>query len=530
MIPGAGEGPVLAPIMHNASPRSFARNVFFGYLATFTSMLSGIVVTPVLYRTLGIDDFAIFGLVVGIAGLALLADLGVGTSSVRRIAAAVAVGDKRAVRATVRASRMLLIGSAALSLCALAVVAWRLPEVFGLPARLAHEAQLALAILAVGQSVAIALGTPTMVIIGHGRSDLLAKRSVALGLVVAAFQCVVAGLGGGVVGVCIVIAAGSILTAVIGLVLQRRVIDPAQRNFASVPGEVRDVLREGMANFVISIAGTVAFMSDTIVLGAFAPLTAIAAYTVAAKLPALIRILSSKAIDLLQPTYSHLHSVDDGSAHEALFTVLARATKFSLAAAIALGVGVCVSSGLLLDVWVGDTPANTEAVLYLLMIGTVLQMSGHAMYVLLTGIRRLRRLMVFSIISATVNVGLSIWLTRDLGAPGPALASLICVLIGDVLVLPAIVAPVLGVRPMRVVRELTLVPLLPLAPAALLAVLLQVPTRSSWALLVGVSASTTYLIGFWIVLGRADRAYARGLFSGIHPRLRRGQVTRGAGD
>ena len=498
----------LAAVQHNASPRSFARNVIFGYLGTAASMLSGFVVTPVLYRNLGVKEYALFGLITGISAFTLLADLGVGTATIRRVAAAVAKQDEEALWRTVRGSRVFLAFSAATSLIVLLIVAWRMPQLFSIPHHLEGRARLAMVITAVGVAVNLALSTPSMVIIGHGRSDLLSKRGLTLGLVVAGIQCVVALSHGGVVGTCTVTAVGSVLNAWIGFVQQRRVWRPMSRPQGGRTEDIGDILREGSANFVISVAGTVAFNSDTIILGAVAPLTAVAAYTLAAKLPGLIRVLSSRAIDLLQPTFSHFASSEDAESRQRLFRVLTRSARFSTAIAIALGIGACTSGDLLLHVWLGGTPSKTGVVLVLLMIGIVLQMFGHAVYVFLTGIRKLRRLMIFSLVSAAVNVGLSIVFTEHLGAPGPAIGSMICVLIGDLFVLPSISASALGVRSTDLLKRLLVPPLVPLLPAVALVLAFHVSTRSAWSLPVGALGAVVYLAGFWLLVGAEDRRYA----------------------
>jgi O-antigen/teichoic acid export membrane protein len=355
-----------------------------------------------------------------------------------------------------------------------------------------------------------------MVVIGHGRADLLSKRALTLGLVVAACECIVAICGGGVVGVCTVVAVASLANFPVALWQQRRVWRPTEKPNQPRSADLRDIVREGSANFVISIAGTVAFTSDTIILGAVAPLTAVAAYTLAAKLPALIRMLSSRAIDLLQPTYSHFASATAADSKDRLLRVLSRATRFSCAIAFGMGIGACTSGKLFLHLWLGDTPDKTYTVLVLLTIGTLFQMFGHAIYVFLTGIRDLRRLLIFSLVSATANVILSVIFSKHLGAPGPAVGSLICVSIGDLFVLPAITAAAFGVRPIEMAKRLLPSPLLPLLPAVGIVFAFHVSPRSLWSLPVGVLASAVYLLGFWILTGPDDRRYvintARGLF------------------
>ena len=272
--------------------------------------------------------------------------------------------------------------------------------------------------------------------------------------------------------------------------------------------DLRDVVREGTANFVISVSGMVAFTSDTIVLGALAPFAAVSTYAVAARVPTLIRTLTNKAIDLLAPTYSHLDASGASAASPALFTVLARTTKFSLALAVAAGAAVSTCVRALLDAWLGHVPGGAQTVVWVLTAATVLQMAGHAIFVLLTGLRRLRRLLQYSVTSALVNIALSVTLTPHLGATGPALASLICVGVGDLVALPIIAARTLGVAPLRVIGELTIKPVLPAVPAVGLALVLGVPTDSPRSLLVAAAVAVVYLAGFWALIGPDDRRWA----------------------
>ena len=426
----------------NDSRRSIARNALAGYGVLAVSLLTGFISTPLVLRALGTPAYGAYALVGGLVAYLAIADAGVGTTTSNRVARFAARGDRDALRSLLGTSFWIFCAAGAAGLVVAVVLALQLAQLFTVPASLLGPAQLALVLLALGQGLGVPLSLNSLVLIGVGRLDVTAVRTMLFSTLSSIAQVVVAKAGGGVAGVAGVSSGFGLLGALyLWRQVRRRYPDVRISPSAGSVAEGKDLVRTGSRNLVISVAGMLAFTSDLTIIGALEPLAAVAAYALASKLVSYVRLLSSRLTDVLMPVYAHGDSL---GLDERQRSVFAAGTTLSLGLAIPMTL-CCVAFGNdLLATWLGHVPAGTASVLTVLALASLAQLPGHNCFVLLTALERTHVLLRLSVVSSLVNVALSVALTIRLGIVGPALGSLVVTVVADLVILPAMVSRAMG--------------------------------------------------------------------------------------
>lgn len=435
---------------HNRSRKAILRNVASSYIALLVSLASGFFVTPIVLRGVGSDAFAVLALVGGLLGYVTLADLGVGTAFSVRVARAHARPDQ--LRPLVATAFWIFLGASLIGLLASAVMWFGINGWFSIAPSLRNDAQWTLVVMALAQAASLPFSVYNLMLIGSGRADISTARIVVFSTLSSATQIAVALNGGNIVA----LASASSGIGLLGLLTLRKQIRRELPTFEIRPKLAsarlaRDLLRVGSRNAVITVAGMVAFTSDLIVLGAISSLASVTAYALAAKLIGYVRLISVRLTDTLMPVYAHDEVLGDSERQRSLFVKSLRA---SLGIAIPMTVTLSLLAHPLLDAWLGHAPEGTAVVLVLLGAASLAQLPGHSCFILLTATERTRVLLPVSVISAAVNLVLSVALTLEYGLIGPALGSLACILVVDLIVLPLRVCHEFGWDARATAREI----------------------------------------------------------------------------
>jgi O-antigen/teichoic acid export membrane protein len=229
----------------------------------------------------------------------------------------------------------------------------------------------------------------------------------------------------------------------------------------------RELWTSGSRNAVISLAGTISYGCDTVVVGLLLPVANAAYYAVAAKLVNLVNELSTRPVTTLIPAYSHAQAVRQDQRQFRLFT---ESVTFSLAICLPFVIALCAFGNRIVEAWVGLGHAAAFPIAAVLGIALLMILPGYACFTILTGNDRTALLAKLYIVAAGANLALSIWLTSRAGAIGVALGSMITAAVVDFGVLPVLVCHEFGFR-YRGYLSLALRPLLaPLVVATAAAV------------------------------------------------------------
>ena len=434
--PSSGE-PLPNPGEANASAGGLARNALVSYLAMFTGTLAGLLVTPYLLRHLGVEHFAVWVLLLSTVGYLGLLEIGLYTTISKRVAESVAVDDRARLQSVLSTALMmygaltvgvLLIGGALAAL---------LPMLFRLRPDDVSLARHCLLLLTLNQMALFAFRLQPALLFGAGRMDLLAAVGTLYNLLTAVINVAVAWAGYDIAA----LAAGTLLTTFISGFIGRRLIRlhlPAvtiHARYADLD-TARELLKFGGRNAVLSVAGTIAFGADALVIGLLLPVANVAHYTVAARLANFIRELCQKPVDVLLPAYSHTDARGDGARH---FQLWSESISLSMAIALPFVIAAWVFGARIVAAWIGDGHEQSGLIFALLALMQWLQLPGHASLALLTGTERNAWLVRVTVVAALFNLLLSLILTRAMGPSGVAIASLIMVTLVDFCLLPIVV-------------------------------------------------------------------------------------------
>jgi len=418
--PGAGER------------RVAARGVAWGGVESAAAAGVGLVLTPLVVGTAGIEGLGLWGAAWSLAHTAGLLDLGAGASYARFAARAIARRDidalngSVAVGAGVHLSLALLIGTgAALSLPRL------LPAVA--PAVAAHGAA--------GAVVALTLATVLLrgafsawrgVVAGAQRTDLLGRIGAATAVLegLLGAGALLGGLGlAGLAGasLCAAVAA----TSAEAVAAHHLCPGLRFRPFRARRDQYREVMAFGIRLQMTRAFEVIGSHAPRLALAAGPGLAAAGAYDLGARLAGLTPMVAALPLRVILPLAGHL----DARGDQARLEVLARrATRYVALLALLPAVAILLEAGALLTAWTGQ-PAPPAAALCARLLA-----AGLAIGLLLSPLRLVIRALGHAGVEAVATGAGSIILTggailaaRSSGAAGAAAAVLAGAVVSAVL-------------------------------------------------------------------------------------------------
>lgn len=428
--------------------------------------LLGFLVTPILLRELGASGFGTWALILAAAGYLGLLELGLGFATITRVAASEHRGPEELGR-LMSTSLTLFSGIAACGVVLSGAFCLVFPQLFGLSPELADSARLAMFLAGTWQSVAFVVAGYSAALLGTGRMYVVNFSGFAVASLISIVQVVLVLLGGGLAQLAAAQLAGGLVT----LIVFRRQIRRAMPDVVVTLGRLdrrvaRRLLSLGWRNSVISVASTLAFGSDIVLVGLLLNPIAAAAYAVALRGYTLLQRITTGVLGPMGPAHAHAAVTASGERRFDLFCVALRVT---LVLALVTGLTVATFAQPLLNLWLGDVPPHAGSVLVILCAVLILQSPGMNAASLLMNSEEASILMRITVVAAAANVAGSIAFTIWLGTIGPALGSLCAVAFFDALYLPRHVCRLLG-QHARTLISRVIVPIM--APVAVLAIVL----------------------------------------------------------
>ena len=359
---------------------------------------------------------------------------------------------------------------------------------------------------------------------GGGRMDLVSRTGAVVSLAQAVLNVGLAMRGCGVLALCFSAVGGGVTT---GLLLRRLVL----RHLPGISLHLRDVswsvaqdlFKSGSRYSIISIAGTISFSSDVLILSFFMPSVALAQYAVASRLANIILSIASKPLAPTLPTFAHLEAQQD---REGQFRLLISSGVASLLISLPFTIAFIALGDRMIYAWVGAGFEASYPVLIALALWLLLVGPNQPCYNLVTATDKNLFMVYVYVPAALCNVGLSVLLTRHLGIIGPALGSVIVVAILDCAILPGMTCRRFGFSVARYWHSLLaplLAPALLGAGAALLLRRLPLPqTRPAAAALLLIEIAVCWTAWFFVSLDAEQR---KRYFYSVRRRLRRAAPT-----
>lgn len=182
------------------------------------------------------------------------------------------------------------------------------------------------------------------------------------------------------------------------------------------------ILRLGLMFFVLQCAVAIGYTSDNIVVTQVLGAAAVAAYAVPQKLFSSVAMVINMAIHPLWPAYGEAIARGDVAWVRRIFIASFRAT---LLISTSLCTLLAVAGPWILRVAVGKTLTASQSLLVVLAIWGVVESMSTMMAMLLNGAGVLKEQTVIAIVVSSVNLGLSIALTRRFGLVGVCVGSIL---------------------------------------------------------------------------------------------------------
>ena len=380
------------------------------------AIVTGLISTTALARSLSLAEFGVYGFVVALAGYLYFV---IGTAEAAAVNEMAAAKDRHHLDLAFTRSVMVYTVFGILAGLTIAVGGALLVGVLDISPALARQGRLG----AVAIGVLTATGWTAKVFQDFLRAThrfstagvceavgnvLVCAGVVTLLVVDAPLWCVIA--AGGALPLWVGLSAVAVVTVSgLGCTLRPREVRSA---------EIRSFLKFSGGMLVIGSSDLVINSLDRTVVGVLRGAPALALYEAASKLNLLVRAWASNLSITIFPVLSTLRANDDRDRERDLLVL---GTRYILAATVGPTVTLMVLSKPLLEVWLGDryVAAAPTAVVFLAMWLVAPNLSIAGTLVAVT--RRLRQLTIYSWAMAGVNLALSVALTAWLGLIGVAI-------------------------------------------------------------------------------------------------------------
>jgi O-antigen/teichoic acid export membrane protein len=500
--PGGRAEPAEPAASRNTSGRAVAQNALSGYVTLALSALLGLVLTPILVSRLGTDGFGTWSLVLGSVAYLGLLEVGLGTATTIRVAALETDGPD-AVSRVLSTSMALSCAAAGLGLLATVGLVFLFPVLFGVKDSLVHDAQVAVLLVGGWQCITFLVNVSSSGLLGTGHMHLVNFSGFVVASLVSVAQAAILLLGGGLPEIAAALLVGAVVTfAVLRLQVRRALPAVAIRLHQARRPLARELMSRGWRNGITSVAFTLAFGSDIVLVGLILSPAAAAAYAIALRAYLLLQRISTGVLGALGPTHAH---AANNATDERRFELYCLSISLCLFLALLGALTVAVYAHPLLHLWLADVPAHTPQILVLLCAVLALQAPGFSAYLVLLNSEKSTEVMRVTVAAALVNIGASVALTVAFGVVGPALGSLVAVLIFDTIYLPRRVSLMLGQPYAELARRVFLPLRLPLAlfGLVLLAGRAVAPT-GAWVLVAAGLAGLTFAGAWWRTATAAD--------------------------
>ena len=477
-----------------AYERRLARGALLQQVAQLLGTLAMLGAITVLGRSLSLDEFGIYGVLVAIATNLLALQLSLEGAAVRAMSAAPSDEVQRSVASTALA---LYLGSGLVVGVSVALLGLVLAGPLAGPE---WEAPVRDGTLALG--AAIAAGWPLKVF-----QDILRARqlfgsaaaaevvgyltfAIAIGIAVAldAPLWILIGLGGSVPG----LVGCACLVAIVALGL------PLPRLRSADRSQALEMTRVAAHLFVAGLADMLTYACDRILLAAQRSTAAVGLYEGAVRPHNVLRQLTGTLVLTVLPAASGFRAAGDRAR---LRDLLLRGTRYVVAIVAPCSVVLIVLSEPVLEVWLGQRYRDAAPALAILSSYWLVTANGAVAAGVLVAAGRVRELAVYAWSVAIATIALALLLVPGSGPTGAALA----IALPPVVLLPALLYVTREVLPFdlrSLAREVWL-PSYPLAAAMGLLLLLADATFDLSEPPALVAAALAGLAGYalaWVTL------------------------------
>jgi O-antigen/teichoic acid export membrane protein len=401
------------------------RNTLANGLGQFLSVAIGLILTPFVIDEVGAAAYGVFILALTFTffgGYAGLADLGVEGAAVRFIAESRSKRDWEAMNAAASTAFVFFSAMALVLTPLLVLLATVLVDVFDVPPELEPAAAWCFVLVAAQMLLELPARTFFAVLEGSQRFTVYQAIEVARALFQGALWVVVLLTDRGIVALTASTLCASLLVVFLGWLLAHRVerrlsVSP----FRATRPMLRRLLTYGSGFLLLRLMYTSYRQMGRVIVGAALGVRAVTPYEVANKVHLGAATVMNVAVSALLPASAYARDQ-----RQVLRDMYLRGTSYTVAAVMPVILAGFIFAEPLIRTWVGEAiadDATTATRLFFVYLALIIfQQVGTTA---VTGLGRLRPLLLITAGTLLVNLGASIALVGDLGIDGVVLGTVI---------------------------------------------------------------------------------------------------------
>ncbi len=423
--------------------RQFAKNLGSNWAVYAASAIISFFLMPYILAEIGQAALGVWILVGSFSGYLGLFDFGIGFAVVRYVARYQSTGETRQRNEILATAFYLACLLSLLVVAATLYIGLNAGSFFDIPDNLIGSSRAV--IFLIGFSIAI--GFPLSIFseaLGGGlwRYDLSNKVAFLTALIRTGLTVLFLELGWGLAGLGLAALIGSLL----GYLWRMKMLFALMPDLSIRPGlvgwgVVKRISHYSFFSFLLVLSGRLAFYSDSFIVGFYRGVEDVAIFGIAAKLTEYARQLIFTMTRLFSPVASRYDPETDRASLRRIFY---DGSRLHLLFSLPLSLALFFWGGVLIRLWVGDAFKASAAVLQVLLLGHIVSFLQGIGGEILLGVGRHRTFAVLSMLSAVINIALSIILIQHFGLIGVAWGTTIPLTLLSVAYLPAATLRLVG--------------------------------------------------------------------------------------
>ena len=409
--------------------RKLLNDAFSSVVVPFVKICITFIMAPVIVHSLGNYDYGVWEIVFAIIGYMEFLDFGLMPAIVRNVARFRALKDSEEMQRIYSSSLAFFFPVGVLLAGGLLAFSLWAPEVFVKgPDPGSHKYEIFFLIISAQVFFVFVGGVFDCCLEGLMLYNLRNYTTVVFSIVGAVIMYPLLKNGGGLLVLAAVNAGGMSLKYLFyGLVL-------SWKKYGSFRFGVRYVSRQtfkglfnfGVKSFVWALSLRISILTDPLVIGGFLGAAAVPFYMIPSNLVGQARNVVWSITRVFLPVFSGLDALDEKEKTRNLYF---GASRFMIGLVIPLLGGICLLGPSFIEHWMGfEYGEKGRWILYILSAAYLLQWLNPFCRRFLTAINKHEILARVGIISALVNLGLSLTLVRFIGKEGVALGTLLPVM------------------------------------------------------------------------------------------------------
>jgi O-antigen/teichoic acid export membrane protein len=418
---------IFAELAQSRGLRQSASNSFYNVADSVLFPLLILLVTPFFVSRLGLQAYGIWMLVLALAGLMGLFNVGLGDTIIRHVSLH-RQGGTEAVESVVRTcfAHSMLLGSL------LAVVLWLLAGILVDHAFRIEPVnrQLTIRAIQLGGTL-LAMRTlesiPVSVLRAYERYDVAAKISMLIRIATVGLAVGIADLGGNVVH----ILAGTVVLTAVGFAAAACAARHVTGIGLLLPklkgGMGSELLQFGLYSSVQGGASLLLIHADRLLISAMLGMSALAAYTICLQ-------LAQQIHSLMVPAFAFLFPWVSARSQEGVTPAFRRLLRWAAIAnvlgALLLAVPLYSWASEILRIWMGvEFSLHHSGLFRLLVVAFFILSLNTATYFVLMGLGKVKLVAMTSLCGTAVTLAVAFALIPWMGAPGAAVGRVVFALI-----------------------------------------------------------------------------------------------------